>query len=96
MYNEHGTSTPLIFSINGGLSREKYTFYSRVAQLLSVKLNSTKVKPSHGYEEVQFNQIVYAMFVRNHKMTDQNQIFDSDIKDIKFELDSGLNLQSCS
>ena len=44
MYNEQGTFTPLIFSINGGLSRETSTFYSRVAELLAVKRNSTKAE----------------------------------------------------
>ena len=39
---EHGTFTPLIFSTNGGMSRETETFYSRLAELLSEKLKIEK------------------------------------------------------
>lgn len=43
MYNsrvmevEHGTFTPLVFSTNGGMSRECRKFYSRLAELISEK-----------------------------------------------------------
>ena len=85
MYNEHGTFTPLIFSINGGLSRETSTFYSRVAELLAIKRNSTKAETITWLRrKFLFNLIRSSVLclrgTRNYKMTDQNQIFDSDIK----------------
>ena len=85
MYNEHGTFTPLIFSINGGLSRETSTFYSRVAELLAIKRNSIKAETITWLRrKISFNLIRSSVLclrgTRNYKMTDQNQIFDSDIK----------------
>ena len=85
MYNDHGTFTPLLFSINGGLSRETSTFYSRVAELLAIKRNSTKAETITWLRrKISFNLIRSSVLclrgTRNYKMTDQNQIFDSDIK----------------
>ena len=39
---EHGTFTPLVFSIYGSVGRECSKFYSRLADLISVKKNSLK------------------------------------------------------
>ena len=36
---EHGTMTPLIFSLNGGLGRAATVTYKRLASLLSLKWN---------------------------------------------------------
>ena len=39
---ENGSFTPLIFSSNGGMSRETSIFFSRIAELISEKRNRTK------------------------------------------------------
>ena len=39
---EHGTFTPLVFSIQGGMSPECAKFYSRLATLISEKRNDNK------------------------------------------------------
>ena len=42
METDHGTFTPLVFSINGGTGRECRTFYSRLAELIAGKRNVSK------------------------------------------------------
>ena len=37
---ENGTFTPLVFSANGGMSKETKRFYARLSELLSEKNNS--------------------------------------------------------
>ena len=39
---DHGTFTPLVFSLYGGMGRECKTFYSRLAELVSIKQNISK------------------------------------------------------
>ena len=39
---DHGTFTPLVFSLYGGMGREYKTFYSRLAELVSIKQNTSK------------------------------------------------------
>ena len=39
---DHGIFTPLVFSLYGGMGRECKTFYSRLAELLSIKQNISK------------------------------------------------------
>ena len=39
---DHGIFTPLVFSLYGGMGRECKTFYSRLAELLSIKRNISK------------------------------------------------------
>ena len=39
---DHGTFTPLVFSIYGSMGRECHTFYSRLSELLSQKRNLPK------------------------------------------------------
>ena len=34
---DHGTFTPLVFSINGSMGRERQKYYSRLAQMISEK-----------------------------------------------------------
>ena len=47
VYNErvldHGTFTPLVFSIYGSMCRECHKFYSRLSDLLTEKRNLPKV-----------------------------------------------------
>ena len=42
METDHGTFTPLVFSINGGTGCECRTFYSRLAELIAEKRNVSK------------------------------------------------------
>ena len=36
---EHGSFTPLVFTIQGGMSRECHMFYKRLSELISIKRN---------------------------------------------------------
>ena len=34
---EHGTFSPLVYSTNGGMGRERHTFYKRLAEMIAEK-----------------------------------------------------------
>ena len=44
---EHGTFTPLVFSIKGSMGRECQKFYSRFAQMISEKRDLPQSIPSN-------------------------------------------------
>ena len=49
---EHGTLTPLVFSVTGGMSRDCRKFYSRLSQMLSDKRVSNFQRSLYGFVEI--------------------------------------------
>ena len=83
---EQGTFTPLVFTIQGGMSQECQKFYSRLATLLSEKRNETKSTTTAWMRtRISFSLLRSALLcVRGSRTTAQM----SDTRDINFDLTS--------
>ena len=50
MQIEHGSFTPLVMSVTGGMSRECRKFYVRLSEMISEKRDVIIVRSQHGLE----------------------------------------------
>ena len=80
METNHGTFTPLVFSINGGTGRECRTFYSRLVELIAEVSKSIVVSSIRTKLQFALLRASLICLRGSQSVTRQVEEFEDDIK----------------